>query len=153
MLPVGTGTIFGQSVTADTPTALVTGLSDAAGLAVDDDDNLYVDDYGTVAALSDSSGPLFGTAVTPDVLTPIAVGLLGDLGSTFYSGNVYVADQVLESVDQVTIPTATISSVVFGGSPANPIVTVVGTGFTTSPPTSPRAAAPRARTTSTEAST
>ncbi len=135
VLSASGGTIFGQAVTADTPTALVTGLTDAAGLAVDGANNLYVDYYGTVAALSNTSGPLYGTAVTPDVLTPIAVGLLGDLGSTFNSGNVYVADQVMESVDQLSTPSASISSVTFGGSPTNPILTVTGTGFSTAPPT------------------
>jgi hypothetical protein len=41
----------------------------------------------------------------------------------------------MDSVDQLATPTATISSVTFGGSAANPIVTVTGTGFATSPPT------------------
>jgi hypothetical protein len=135
VLPVSSGTIFGQSVTADTPTALVSGLSNAAGLAMDGAGNLYVDDYGTVEALANSSGTLDGTAVSADVLTPIAIGLLGDLGATFHAGNVYVADQLMDSVDQLATPTATISSVTFGGSAANPIVTVTGTGFATSPPT------------------
>ena len=135
VLPDSSGTIFGQTVTADTPTALVSGLTDAAGLAIDGANNLYVDYYGTVAALSNTAGPLYGTAVTPNVLTPIAIGLLGDLGSTFNSGHVYVADQVMDSVDQLSTPSATISSVTFGGSPANPILTVTGTGFSTAPPT------------------
>ena len=51
VLPDSNGTIFGQTVTADTPTALASGLTDAAGLAVDGANNLYVDYYGTVAAL------------------------------------------------------------------------------------------------------
>jgi hypothetical protein len=135
VLPENSGTVYGQTVTVDTPTALASGLTDAAGLAVDGADNLYVDYYGTVAVLSNSSGPLEGTAVTPDVLTPIAIGLLGDLGSTFNSGNLYVADQIMLSVDQLSTPSASISSVTFGGSPTNPIVTVTGTGFTTAPPT------------------
>ena len=113
----------------------MSGLSNAAGLAMDGSGNLYVDDYGTVEALSNSSGTLDGTAVSADVLTPVAIGLLGDLGATFHAGNVYVADQLMDSVDQLATPTATISSVTFGGSAANPIVTVTGTGFATSPPT------------------
>ena len=108
---MSTGTIFGQAVTADTPTALVTGLTNAAGLAIDGAGNLYVDYYGTVEVLSNSSSSLDGTAVTPDVLTPIAVGLLGDLGATFHRAtSTWPTSSWIRSTSSTT-PTATISSV------------------------------------------
>ena len=137
MLPQSTTTIFGQSVTTDTPATLVSGLTDAAGLSIDTLGNLYVNDDGTVGVLSSSSSPIDGTTVTADTLSTLAVGLAFDLGSTYYNGHVYIADQSMDSVDQLTTPTATISGVTFGGSATNPIMIVTGTGFATSRPTYP----------------
>ncbi len=126
VLPAHTGTIFGQPVTQNTPTTLVSGLTDAAGLSLDSAGNLYVDYDNTVGVLSSSTGILDGTAVTQDVFSPIAVGLLGAMGSTFSDGSLLVVDQQLDSIDQLTTPDAAISSVTFGGSPSDPIVTVKG---------------------------
>ncbi len=137
VLSQSTTTIFGQSVTTDTPATLVSGLTDAAGLSVDTLGNLYVNYYGTVAVLSSSSSPIDGTTVTANTLSTLGVGVFGDLGSTFYNGHVYIADQGMDSVDQLTTPTATISGVTFGGSATNPIMIVTGTGFATSRPTYP----------------
>ncbi len=137
VLPQSNGIIFGQSVTADTPATLVSGLTDAAGLSIDTSGNVYVDYYGTVGVLSSSSSPIDGTTVTANTLSTLAVGLLGDLGSTYYNGHVYIADQVMDSVDQLTTPTASITGVTFGGSATNPIIIVKGTGFATSRPTFP----------------
>jgi hypothetical protein len=137
VLPQSTTTIFGQSVTTDTPATLVSGLTDAAGLSIDILGNLYVNDDGTVGVLSSSSSPIDGTSVTANTLSTLAVGLAFDLGSTYYNGHVYIADQSMDSVDQLTTPTATISGVTFGGSATNPIMIVTGTGFATSRPTYP----------------
>ena len=70
-------------------------------------------------------------------MTTLGIGLLGDLGSTYDNGNVYVADQVMDSVDQLSTPTATITGVTFAGTAADPIMLVKGTGFATSRPTFP----------------
>ena len=70
-------------------------------------------------------------------MTQLATGLLGDLGNTFYGGNLYVADQDNGTVDELTSPTAQVAQVTFGGSPLNPLIMVQGAGFDTSPPTSP----------------
>jgi IPT/TIG domain len=137
VLPQSTTTIFGQSVTTDTPATLVSGLTDAAGLSIDILGNLYVNDDGTVGVLSSSSSPIDGTSVTANTLSTLAVGLAFDLGSTYFNGHVYIADQGMDSVDQLTTPTATISGVTFGGSATNPIMIVTGTGFATSRPTYP----------------
>jgi IPT/TIG domain len=137
VLPQNSGTIYGQSVTADTPQALLTGLTVAAGLAFDNSGNLYVDYFGNVGVLSNSTGTIDGTNVSADTFTQVATGLLGDLGSTAFNGGIYIADQLLDSVDELATPTATIRSVTFGGTAANPVVFVDGSGFDTSPPTYP----------------
>ncbi len=135
VLPQATGSIFGTAVTQNTAATLVSGLTDAAGLSVDTDGNLYVDYDGTVAVLSSTTTTLDGTSVPANTLTTLGVGMLGDFGSTFYNGHVYIADQVMDSVDQLTTPTAAISGIIFGGSATNPIMIVQGTNFATSRPT------------------
>ncbi len=137
VLPQSTTMIFGQSVTMDTPATLVADLTDAEGLSIDTLGNLYVVDDGTVGVLSSSSSPIDGTTVTANTLSTLAVGLAFDLGSTYFNGHVYIADQGMDSIDQLTTPTATISGVTFGGSATNPIMIVTGTGFATSRPTYP----------------
>ncbi len=134
VVPQATGTIFGQGVTADTPATLVSGLTDAAGLAVDTLGDLYVDYAGTVAVISSSATTLDGTSVPANTLTTLGVGLLDDLGSTYYNGSLYIADQVMDSVDQLTTPSATISSVTFAGSATNPFILVTGTNLATTRP-------------------
>ncbi len=131
------GKAFGHSVTADTLTPILTGLSAAAGLAFDPAGNLYVNYYGTAAVLPKTTGALFGTRVTANTLTTLAIGLLGDFGSSFHAGHLYIADQLNDSVDKLSAATATITRVNFGGTITNPVIRITGTGFATSPPTAP----------------
>jgi len=135
--PLASGTVFGHSVTANTLTPILTGLSNPAGLAFDPAGNLYVNYYGIAAVLPQTTGTLFGTPVTANTLTTLAVGLLGDFGSSFHAGNLYIADQLNGSVDELGTATATITKVQFGGTIANPVILITGTGFETSPPTGP----------------
>ena len=135
--PLASGTVFGHVVTADTLTPILTGLSDAAGLAFDPAGNLYVNYYGIAAVLPRTTGTLFGSAVTANTLTTLAIGLLGDFGSNFYAGHLYIADQLNGSIDELSAATATITKVQFGGTTANPVILITGTGFETSPPTGP----------------
>jgi IPT/TIG domain len=141
VMPQSSGTIFGVSATADTLNPLVA-ANNAAGLSFDASGNLYVDYYGNVGVLPVASGTINGTSVTANTFTQVATGLLGDLGNTYHSGNLYIADQLNESVDEMTTPTVTVSSVSFGGSSANPIVTVTGSGFNTTPATQPDSCPP-----------
>ena len=113
------------------------GLTDSSGLAIDPSGDLYVDVYGNVDVVSPAAGTIDGTNVMANALTQLATGLLGDLGSTFHGGNLYVADQDNGSVDELTSPTATVAQVTFGGSSQNPLIMVQGSGFDTAPPTSP----------------
>jgi sugar lactone lactonase YvrE len=137
VLPGLTATIYGQQVTANTPTALFTGLTDASGVAMDTAGDLYVDRYGNVAVVSPTNRAIDGTSVSANTLSQLATGLSGDLGNTVYNGNVFVVDQNNKSIDELTTPTAAVTSVTFGGSPLNPLIMVQGAGFDTSPPTSP----------------
>jgi hypothetical protein len=136
VLPGSTTTIYGQQVTANAPTALFTGLNDASGVAIDPAGDLYVDRYGNVGVVSPTSRTIDGTSVSANTLSQLATGLLGDLGNTVYNGSVFVVDQDNKSIDELATPTATVTSVSFGNSPANPLIMVQGAGFITSPPTS-----------------
>jgi hypothetical protein len=137
VLPGSTTTIYGQPVTAGAPAALFSGLTDASGVTVDSGGDLYVDTYGNVGVVSPTSRSIDGTSVTANTLSPLATGLVADLGNTFNNGNVFVVDQGNKSVDEIAVPTAGITSVTFGGSPSNPLIMVQGTGFDTRPPSSP----------------
>ncbi len=137
VLPGTTETIYGQPVTANTPKVLFSGLTDTSGVAIDPTGDLYVDYYGNVGVVSPTSTTIDGTNVTANTLTQLATGLLGDLGNTLYGGNLFVVDQDNGSIDELTTPTAAVASVTFGGSPSNPLILVQGTGFNTTPPTSP----------------
>jgi IPT/TIG domain len=141
VMPQSSGTVFGVSVTADTLNPLVA-ANNAAGLSFDPSGNLYVDSYGIISVLPVANSTINGTPVTANTFTQVADGLLGDLGNTYHAGNLYVADQLNESVDEMTTPTVSISSVTFGGSPANPIVIVQGSGFNTTPAVQPASCPP-----------
>jgi sugar lactone lactonase YvrE len=82
VLPVATGTLYGQSVTVNTLHALVTGLNQPDGVAVDSSGNLfYADDsLNDVGALPVATGNLFGQPVTVDTATGLFYGYSG-LGS------------------------------------------------------------------------
>jgi IPT/TIG domain len=137
VVPGATTTIFGQQVNANTPTELFTGLTDATGVAIDSAGDLYVDRYGDMGVVSPTSRTIDGVSLVANVLSQLAVGLLGDLGNTVSNGNVFVVDQGNKSIDELATPTAGIASVTFGGSPSNPLIMVQGTGFNSSLPTSP----------------
>jgi IPT/TIG domain len=77
--PVASGTLYGQSVTVNTLHALVTGLNQPDGVAVDSTNNLYYgdDSLDNVSVLPESTGTIFGTPVTADQPTELYAGFVG----------------------------------------------------------------------------
>ena len=69
------GTIFGQSVTANTLTTLVAGLDDPQGLAFDPAGNLYYATQNGISVLPQANGTIFGQSVTADTPTSLVTGL------------------------------------------------------------------------------
>jgi IPT/TIG domain/Listeria-Bacteroides repeat domain (List_Bact_rpt) len=102
VLPVASGTLFGQTVTADALTTLISsGLSESGGMAFDATGNLFIlgatgDDAqdGTVSVISPDSGYVFGQPVTADTLTTlISSGLYTPAGLVFdTTGNLYISN-------------------------------------------------------------
>ncbi len=77
--PVASGTLFGQAVTIDTLHALVTGLNQPNGVALDSSNNLYYSDdsLDNVSVLPASTGTIFGTPVTVNEPTELFAGFVG----------------------------------------------------------------------------
>jgi hypothetical protein len=135
VVPVQSGTLFGQTVNANIPNTLLSGLQNPAGVSVDSAGNLYIAEENNTAVLPASTGVLDGVPVTAGTLTNLTTGGLAEFGTAIYGGSLYVADQGNSSVDEVGAPTATITGVTIGGSVEVPIVEVTGTGFSINPPT------------------
>jgi glucose/arabinose dehydrogenase len=115
--PASTGTIFGQSVTADVGASLTaaTGLDDPFGITVDANGDLFVADTyaNTVMVLPVSTGTIFGQTMTADVATPLTVasGLEGPTGVAFdANGDLFISDAFSEGV--TVLPAS--SGVLFG---------------------------------------
>jgi sugar lactone lactonase YvrE len=103
--PASSGTIFGQSVTANVAALLTaaTGLDDPFGITVDANGDLFVADTSpdTVMVLPVSTGAIFGQTMTADVATPLTVasGLEGPTGVAFDSnGDLFISDAFSEGV-------------------------------------------------------
>ncbi len=76
VLPTTSGTLFGQSVSADTVTTIAAGLGEPTDLAFDPAGNLYIANYeGTISVLPETSGTLFGQSVSADTVAAVATGL------------------------------------------------------------------------------
>ena len=60
VLPATSTTLFGQSVTANTLTTLLSGLDDPMGLALDTSGDLYYATQNGVSVLPLASGTVFG---------------------------------------------------------------------------------------------
>jgi sugar lactone lactonase YvrE len=95
VVPKSSGTLFGQSVTANTATVLVaaTGLDSPTGLAFDSAGDLFI--ANRAAALTivpKSSGTVFGRSVTANTATAMAwTGFINPTGLAFDSaGNLFL---------------------------------------------------------------
>ncbi|HET9059645.1 MAG TPA: fibronectin type III domain-containing protein [Acidimicrobiales bacterium] len=100
VLPASTKTLFGQSVTADVLTTVVSGLSSPEGIALDTQGDLFIAERGgSLAVLPAVTGTLFGTAVTAGSLTTFGYTLSTPFNLAFdQAGNLYIANQGTSSV-------------------------------------------------------
>ncbi|MFZ0668676.1 MAG: IPT/TIG domain-containing protein [Acidimicrobiales bacterium] len=142
VLPVSSGTVFGQPVNADTASGLFYGVVgvdsssglDAGPLDFDSSGDLYfVNLYTGVGIVTNTTGTYIGTQVTDD--TPTNLDLEMDVeGIAFQtSGQLLMADGDDAAIVSAAAPTATITNVSISGSLDNPTLTVTGTGFGTEP--------------------
>ena len=136
-LPSYTGTLFGTSVTVNTPATLETGLSlpqfDYEAVAADSSGDVFVSDGSGVSALASSTGTLFDTPVTGGVLTPLNI-TADVMGVTVNPSDQLVMDDPTDNaVVEATLPTADVTGVTFSGPNTDPQVVVTGTGFGSEP--------------------
>ncbi len=136
VLPQASGTVFGQTVAADTYQTLATGLSSPEGLAFDSAGDLFIATDDNVSVLPAVSGTLFGTSVTADVLSPLQMNVNLYTLAFDQDGDLLLASPYDGAVLMATAQTASVSTVEFVGSAASPKVEVTGTGFGTAPPAS-----------------
>lgn len=143
VLPSATRTVFGESVTANTPTQLfgsgaVAGLAPSfipGQLALDGSGDLYVTNYAYgLVVLSNTSTTIFGTSVSADVPTGLA-RVNPDGVAVDSAGAVYVSDEEDGAIVQLQAASAEVTGVVVSGSLANPTLTFTGTGFGSEPTT------------------
>src|SRR6476620_6134591 len=101
VLPKASGTLFGKSVTKNTPATLVSGLDRPFSLAFDDAGNLYMpvltgpiaNPNLTVSVLPKARGTLFGVPVTANTLATVASDPDGPVDVAFdNAGNLYIAN-------------------------------------------------------------
>ena len=111
VIPAATGTLFGQSMTANTPVSLnaATGVGYPTGLAVDAAGNLYLTDGTTwaISVIARASATLYGQSVTVDVPTTLSAfsSLVAPRGLALDgNGDLYESD--LGGVSYVAAPSA-----------------------------------------------
>lgn len=115
VLPVSSGTIFGQSVTAGDAVTLVaaTGLDQPTALAFDAAGDLFIGNNGnnSVTVLPNSSGTIFGQSVTAGAATTVtaATSFDGVFGLAFdAAGDLFGASEGNSSVVVVPVSDGTI---------------------------------------------
>ena len=137
------GTVFGVSVTADTPTQLfdsVGGLTfpyqgfNPDQMTLDSAGNLYVINvYTAVMVDAATSGTYVGTSVTADQPTQLNMAV-DALQATFDgSGDLLLADVNDDAIVTATTPTASMSALYVTGPLSNPTITIDGSGFGSQP--------------------
>jgi hypothetical protein len=137
------GSVFGVSVTADTPTQLfdsVGGLTfpyqgfDPDQMTLDSAGNLYViNAYTSVMVDAATSGTYVGTSVTADQPTQLNMAV-DALQATFDgSGDLLLADVNDDAIVTATTPTASMSALYVTGPLSNPTITIDGSGFGSQP--------------------
>ncbi len=119
------GTIFGQSVVADTVTALpASSLYDPTGLAVDSNGDLFITGgEGSLSVLPASSDSIFGEAQTENTLSTLVSSGLNDPTALAFDaeGNLFVANK---GDNDITVLPATTGSLFGQSVTANTSVTL-----------------------------
>jgi hypothetical protein len=120
------GTIFGQAVTANTLTTLLSGVSSPRGLAFDGSGNLYVATQNGVSVLSATGGSIFGQSVSANTLTSLFSGMSeGTLVTFDAAGNLWVSDFTAGTVSVYPLASGT----AFGHSVTADTLTPILTGL------------------------
>ena len=138
VLPAFSGTLFGQSVIADTLTTLESGLSipqyDPDSVAVDSIGSVLVANGNGVSALTESTGTLYDSPVTADTLSQLQLNVDPE-GITMGPSNslVMTDDNSDNAVVEATTPSADVIGVSLAGSDSNPTVTITGTDLGSEP--------------------
>ena len=97
-LPVATGTLFGKSVTANTPATVLSGLASPCGVAFDSSGSLYVANVGNnaIGVLPTRTGTSYSVPIPANVYAPLLPvgsgpnspeGLAIDSAGDLYVGN------------------------------------------------------------------
>jgi hypothetical protein len=112
VIPVSSGTIFGQSVTAATRKLLVatTGASPVVGVAVTSAGIVvYTTQNGNIYALSSTASNLFGVSISPNTATLIATGT-GLKGSIVFdsTGNLFGIEIATGNLFVIPVNTGTL---------------------------------------------
>jgi sugar lactone lactonase YvrE len=137
VVPTAPATIFGVNVTtANTPTVIMSGLTDITAITFDESGNLYVttDDPGTVSVLPSTTGTIFGHHVTADTPATVVTGnTLGDPeGLAAAGGALYVANYTgiyssmnLPTGDSISVISSTAATLYGVQVPADTSTTLV----------------------------
>ena len=135
VVPVATGTLFGQAVTADTQATLKSTVAGLTGIVVDQSGNLYISSStAATSVVPAATGTLFGQSVTANDETVLAVtsGINVPQGITTDSaGDVFLGNTATDTVSVV----AATSGTIFGQSVTAGVATVLtaATGLADSP--------------------
>ena len=130
VMPAASGTIFGVSVTANTLTTIVSGLSAPSGLVFDSAGDLFISNVGgnSVSVMPIASGTIFGVSVTANTLASVvSSGLSGPEGLAFnISGDLFIANNSTNKVSAIAPSGGSIFGVAVA---ANTLASIVTTGL------------------------
>ncbi len=128
VIPSASGQLYGESVTAGTPTTIMSGLNKPTGVTVDPQGDVFVTEFGSgaVSVLPARSGNLFGVSVQQDVQTTLlaAKTFEGPTGIALdASGNLYVSNAGASEIEAVAPTSTTLFGTSVPADQPTPVVT------------------------------